>query len=98
MTAQNKHTGDYTGDYNENWESQIAEYHDECKKREMEFLKTHMVVPDSGIDSLDDAENEVLRLVLQGLSCQEIAQETKTDSEMVFGLLEIIRAKLSLEK
>lgn len=94
MTEENKHTEDF----NENWESQIAEYDAECRKREMEFHKIHMVIPESGLDSLDDAENEVLRLILNGLSCQEIAKETNTDSEMVFGLVEIIRAKLSLEK
>ena len=84
-------------DFNDNWESEIAEYDAECSKREKEFLKSHMVIPDSGINSLDDAENEVLSLVLQGLSCQEIAKETETEPEIVQGLLEIIRARLSLE-
>ena len=93
MTAHKRHEDDF----NKNWEAEIAAYDAECKKHEQEFLKQHMVVPESGLKELDDAENEVLRLVLQGLSCEEIAKETETDADMVRGLLEIIRAKLALE-
>ena len=93
MTAQNKHTDDF----NKYWESEIAAYDAECKKHETDFLKKHMVVPESGLKELDDAENEVLRLVLQGLTCEKIARETDTETEMVKGVLEIIRAKLALD-
>ncbi len=84
-------------DFNKNWESEIAKYDAESSKREKEFRRSHMVIPDSGLDSLDDAENEVLRLLLLGRSCQQIAKETETDTAMVYGLFEIIRAKLSVE-
>ena len=57
-----------------------------------------MVITKAGHASLTDEENEVLRLFLNGVTCEDIAKQHQIEVELVTGLLEIIRAKLSLEK
>jgi len=82
--------------YNENWETEIAEYDAECKKTEKEFFEHHIVIRDSGNSELTEEENAVLVLFLNGVSCEEIAKQYKVEVEVITGLLEIVRAKLSL--
>ena len=82
---------------NENWEAEIAAYDEECRRHEQEFLEKHFFLKESGSKKLTDDENEVLTLFLNGASCEDIAKQNDVDVEIVTGLLEIIRAKLSLE-
>ena len=93
MTAKKKKAKPF----NENWEAEIAAYDEECRRREKEFLEKHVIIKGSGSKKLTDDENEVLTLFLNGVSCEDIAKQNKVEVEIVTGLLEIIRAKLSLE-
>ncbi|MDP2984586.1 MAG: hypothetical protein Q8O92_14805 [Candidatus Latescibacter sp.] len=81
---------------NENWEAEIAAFDAECRARDDEFNKTHMVVKDPASSDLTAEEQEVFNLVLKGESCSEIAEKYEVEVELITGLLEIIRAKLSL--
>ncbi len=82
--------------YNENWEAEIAAYDAECRAREADFKKTHLVFKDSGSSDLTEEEQVVFDLVLKGSTCSEIAENLGVEVELITGLLEIIRAKLSL--
>jgi len=84
-------------EYNQNWESEIAAYDAECSAREAEFRNQHIVFEgSSGVSDLTEEENEVFSLMLRGTSCSEIAEQLGVEEELIFGLAEIIRAKLSL--
>ncbi len=82
--------------FNENWEAEIAAYDEEFRRREKEFKKKHIII-ESGSKKLTVDENKALTLFLNGVSCEDIAKQFKVEVEIVTGLLEIIRAKLSLE-
>jgi len=94
MTAQGKKREAF----NENWEAEIAAYDAECSARDTEFRKNHLVIKNEGISDLTPEENEVFVLVLRGMSCSDIAEQYGVETELIIGLLEIIRAKLSLEE
>ncbi|MFC1538465.1 hypothetical protein ACFL6H_03495 [Candidatus Latescibacterota bacterium] len=83
--------------FNKNWEAEITEYDKKCGRIEDEYRKNHIVIKDSGSNKLTAGENEVLTLFINGVSCREIAEKTEVEEEVVTGLLELIRAKLSLE-
>jgi len=83
--------------FNENWESEIKAYDEECRRIEQKFREKHMLIKESGSDKLTDEENEVLNLFLKGIPCSEIATIFNIETEIITGLLEIIQAKLSLE-
>ncbi|MFA6472506.1 MAG: hypothetical protein WCU00_10740 [Candidatus Latescibacterota bacterium] len=84
-------------EYNQNWESEIAAYDAECNAREAEFRNQHIVFEgSSGVSDLTEEENEVFTLMLRGTSCSEIAEQFGVEEELISGLAEIIRAKLSL--
>ena len=84
-------------EYNPNWESEIAAYDAECSAREAEFKNQHIVFEgSSGVSDLTEEENEVFTLMLKGSSCSEIADQFGVEEELILGLAEIIRAKLSL--
>jgi len=83
--------------FNENWEKEIAAYDEECHTREIEFFEKHVIIKESGSEKLTQEENDILILYLNGIPCNEIAQEYKVEEKIITGLLEIIRAKLSLE-
>lgn len=93
MTAKKKKAKPF----NENWEAEIAAYDEEFRRREKEFQKNHVTIKESGSKKLTVDENKILTLYLHGASCEEIAKQNDVDVEIVTGLLEIIRAKLSLE-
>ncbi len=96
MTAKkNKNTGEKP--YNENWKAEIAEYDKAAKKFEDEYQRQNIIIGESGSNKLSDDENEVLTLFLNGVSPHDIAEKNEVEEEVVTGLLEIIRAKLSLE-
>ena len=83
--------------YNPNWESEIKAYDDECKRIDEEFYDHALIInPSSGNSELTEEENQVLTMYLKGVSCREIAAQGEVDISVVTGLLEIIRAKLSL--
>ena len=86
------------GEFNENWESEIAEYDNECGKLEKEFREHYIILSETGTDVLTEEENEVFTLILNGVSCVEIARQTDVDYDVVIGLVEVIRAKLSLDE
>lgn len=96
MTAKKKN---FVGEkpFNENWEEEIAEYDKEAKRIEDEYLRQNVIITDSGSDKLTPDENEVITLYLNGVSCKDIAEQNEVEEEVVTGLLEIIKAKLSLE-
>ena len=82
--------------FNKNWESEITAYDEECNRQEKEFFEKHFILKKSGTDKLTKEENEILNLYLSGVSCETIAEQSGVEIEVVTGLLEIIRAKLSL--
>ena len=82
--------------FNENWESEIKAYDEECRRIEKNFREKHVIIKESGSDKLTAEENEVLTLFLNGVSCPEIADTYNVETEIITGLLEIIQAKLSL--
>ena len=81
---------------NENWESEITAYDEECRRHEREFYKNHVIIKESGTEKLTKEENEVFILYLNGLSCAEIARNFKVETEVITSLMEIIKVKLSL--
>jgi len=82
--------------YNENWEAEIAAYDAECSRIEREFYEHHLIIKESGNADLTAEENEVLTLYLNGVQCKDIAKQYDVEEEVITGLLEVIRAKLSL--
>lgn len=85
-------------DCNENWEAEIARYDTEQRRADDEYRKSVVVVGQSGNHpDLDDDEQEILTLVLNGVSIDEIARQCEVEPHVVEGYIEIIRAKLSLE-
>lgn len=93
MTEKRK----YHGEYNENWEAEIAAFDAETRKQEETFRKTHLVMDDEGYPNLTEEENELIALYLRGTSCEEIAEQFDVEIETVESNIEIIKAKLSLE-
>jgi len=83
--------------YNENWKSEIAAYDEKYRHRELDFYKNHIIIKDSGIEKLTKEENEILILYLNGLSCSEIAKKFNIETELITSLMEIIKAKLSMD-
>jgi len=84
--------------YNENWKAEIDAYDAECQRIEKEFYEKHIIIKVSGNSELTEEENSVLTLFLNGVPCGEIAKQYNVETEVVTGLLEVIRAKLSLIK
>ena len=82
--------------FNENWEAEIAAYDSECQRLEKEFYEKHVIITESGNSELTVEENNILILFLNGISCSEIAKQYEVEEEIISGLIEIIRAKLSL--
>ena len=82
--------------YNKSWEAEIAAYDAECRQTEREFFNKHMIISGSGKSDLTDEENDVLTLFLNGVACDEIAKKYNIETEVITGLLKIIKAKLSL--
>ena len=91
--AGRKHKEDSS---NKNWEAKIAAYDTERQQTEREFYNKHMIISGSGKSDLTDEENDVLTLFLKGVSFDEIAKQYKVETEVITGLLDIIKAKLSL--
>lgn len=85
-------------EYNENWESEIAAYDNDCRRSDKEFRKHALIVRDSGKEVLTEEEYEVITLYLDGISCSEIAKQCGVEPEIVSGLLDVISAKLSLNE
>ena len=82
--------------FNKNWKSEITAYDEDCNRRKKKFFEKHFVITKSGTDKLTKEENEILDLYLSGVSCEIIAEQSGIEIEVVTGLLEIIRSKLSL--
>ena len=85
-----------TSGVTENWEAEIAAYDEDCRLRDDEYRRHAIIINESGNPELTGEENEVLTLFLNGVSCDEIARQLEVEVELITGLLEIIRAKLSL--
>ena len=83
--------------FNENWESEIAAYDEEYRRRDRKFYKNHVFIKESGSKKLTQEENEVLNLYLDGVSCSEIAKGYSVETEVITALIEVIKAKLSLD-
>ena len=82
--------------FNENWESELEAYDEVCRLREEDFRKHYIVINEAGKSELTDEEYEVITLVLSGKTCVEIAKQHEVEVELITGLLEVIRAKLSM--
>ncbi|MFC1552978.1 hypothetical protein ACFL6P_10510, partial [Candidatus Latescibacterota bacterium] len=82
--------------FNENWEAEIAEYDKECSAHDVEYMKSHIIIDESGSKKLTEAENEILVLFLGGTSCGEIASQYELEEQVVTEMLAIIQAKLSM--
>ncbi len=85
-------------DFNRNWESEISAYDEACDKQEREYREHFMVIKDSCHSALTEEENEILQLFLNGIPCNEIAEQYGIEENILSEMLEIIRAKLSLDK
>jgi len=84
------------GSFNENWETEIAAFDKECAETDSEYSSRRIAISGDGSANLTDEENEVLRLYLTGMSFNAIADQAQVELEIITGLMEIIRAKLSL--
>jgi DNA-binding CsgD family transcriptional regulator len=84
--------------YNKNWETEIAQYDNECRCRDEEFYKNHIIIKESGSSQLTDEENEIFTLYLNGVPCEEIAVRFNVETEVISGLLKIICAKFSIHE
>ena len=80
---------------NQNWETELAAYDEECKSHEEEFYRKHLIISDKGEKALTEEENAVLTLFLSGLTCEDIAGQLNVEPDLVSGLIEIVRLKLS---
>jgi len=85
-----------TNNVNPGWEAEIAAYDEDCRLRDEEFRRHSIIITESGNPELTEEENEVLTLFLNGVSCPDIAKQFDVETDLITGLLEIIRAKLSL--
>jgi hypothetical protein len=83
-------------DINENWQADIAAYDAECQAQEREFRKQHLIIQSEGNSELTPEENEVFDSLLRGIPCDEIAEQYGVEKEVIIGLIEVVRAKLSL--
>ena len=83
--------------FNENWESEIEKYDEECRRLEQKFYEKHLILKKSDRDKLTEEENEILTLCLNGVTYSEIADTFNVEIEIITGLLTIIKAKLSLD-
>jgi DNA-binding CsgD family transcriptional regulator len=81
---------------NENWKAEIASYDSACEAESQEYRRHHIVVDNSGRPELTEEENEVFQIALRGASCSDIAEMYQVEEHIITGLMEIIRAKLSL--
>ena len=82
--------------FNENWESELAAYDEECRRKEEDFRKHYIIINEAERSELTDEEYEVITLILSGKTCVEIAIQYEVEVEVITGLLEVIRAKLSI--
>ena len=85
-----------TSGVTENWEAEIAAYDEDCRFRDAEYKRHAITVSKSGNSELTEEESEVITLYLNGVSCIEIARQFEVEVELITGLLDIMRAKLSL--
>ena len=84
-------------DFNENWEAEFSQFDEEQQAAEDAYRRNVVVVGQSGHHAeLDDDEQEILTLVLNGVSIDEIAGQCGVDPNVVIGYIEVIRAKLAL--
>jgi len=87
----------HQNDFNENWEAEITRFDEEQQAAEDEYRRSFVVVGQSGHHpDLDDGEQEILTLVLNGVSIDDIAEQCGVEPNVVIGFIEVIRAKLSL--
>lgn len=84
------------GGVNENWEAEIAKYDAEQAAVEENFRKHYLLFGGAENADLTEDENAVFGMVLQGIPLSEIAEQAGVDEDTIAGLVEIIRAKLSL--
>ena len=82
--------------FNENWESELSAYDEECRLKEEDFRKHYIIINEVERSELTDEEYEVITLVLSGKTCVEVAKQYEVEVELITGLLEVIRAKLSI--
>jgi DNA-binding CsgD family transcriptional regulator len=82
--------------FNEDWEKEIAAYDAACDENDREFRNRNLVVGNPGCPDLTPEENEVFELVLKGIPCSEIAERFGVEESLIIGLIEVIRAKLSI--
>jgi DNA-binding NarL/FixJ family response regulator len=87
----------YHGEYNENWEAEIAAFDADMRKQEETFRKTHLVMDEEGYPCLNEEENELIALYLKGSSCEDIAEQLEIEIDIVESSIELIKAKLSIE-
>lgn len=85
-------------EYNKNWEAEIAAYDAECEAGDREFARKHIPFESSMAEGAGLTEDEVavFDMVLRGIPLSEIAAQAEVEEGEVVGLIEIIRAKLSL--
>ncbi len=83
-------------EYNENWEAEIAAYDAECEAEDKEFSRKHITLSSYEEAGLTEEEIAVFEMVLRGIPVSEIAEQAGVEAGDVAGLVEIIRAKLSL--
>ena len=93
MTEKRK----YHGEYNENWEAEIAAFDADIRKQEETYRKSHLVMDEGGYSCLNEEENELIALYLKGSSCEDIAEQMDVEIDVVESSIELIKAKLAIE-
>ncbi len=83
-------------EYNRNWEAEIAAFDAEREAEDREYHRKHVVLDDSGKTKLTVEETEVFEMALRGIPLAEIAEQCGVEEDVIFGLVEIIRAKLAI--
>jgi FixJ family two-component response regulator len=83
-------------EYNTNWEAEIAEFDAQCAAADREFQQKNIVFTEKGNSKLTVEENEVFGKVLRGIPLSEIAEQYGVEEDLIYGLVEVVRAKLSL--
>ncbi len=83
-------------DFNENWEADIAAFDAEREAEEKEYHEKNIIFDGTDNPKLTAEENEVFNMVLRGIPLSEIADQYGIEEDVIYGLVEVIRAKLSL--
>lgn len=73
----------------------MEEFDRKQRRRDCVFKKHNLIMPERGVPSLSDDENDILRLVLRGTTLAEIAEMFAVSPELIEECVNKIRVKIS---